>query len=178
VVPASATEERSEAGRRARGLGGLVLVVLAAAAIIVVGTRLIANAPPGREAQERLRARLQGLPAWQLGTVMGAEYLAGNRLRVDFSPRLSPAKEKEREMIRQAAREVMGALMQERPGRDLYLDGYQGERQMVRGELRHKSFLVGPEGQQTPDILVRVEGDPEGGLAEAYGRSAGATKGR
>jgi len=171
VVPASATEEPSEVGRRAGGLGLLAGLVVAAAVIIVVGTRLVSNAPPGQEAEQRLRARLQSSSAWRLGTVMEARYLAGDRLRLDFSPRLGTTKDEERELIRQAAKEVMGILMQERPDRDLYLDGYQGERQIVRAELRHKSSLVSRQGKQVPDLVVRVEGDPEEGLGQAYGRS-------
>ena len=178
VVPASATEERSEAGRRAGGLGLLVVVVAAAALIAVVGARLVRNAPPGAEAEERLRTRLRSLAEWQSGVVMEARYVAGDRVRVDFSPRLSPMKEEERELIRQTTRDVMLVLAEERPNRDLYADGYQGERKMVRAELRHKTTLLGPEGQQVPEIIVRVAGDPEEGLGQAYGRSGKPTVSR
>jgi hypothetical protein len=64
----------------------------------------------------------------------------------------------------------MRVLMAERPGRDLYLDGFQGDRQIVTARFQHQSTLIGPGGEQIPDILVNVEGDPEGGMGEAVSR--------
>jgi hypothetical protein len=178
VVPAAVTEERSEAGRRAGGVGLLLAVVAAAVVIVVLGSRLFSNAPPGEEAEQRLRARLQSLSIWQEGVLREAKYLAGDRLRVDFSPRLSTVRAEERERIREATRVVMGVLMKERPGRDLHIEGYQGEEQVVRAELRHKSTITGPGGEQVPDMVIRVEGDPTGGVGEAYGRSGKGMGGR
>ena len=65
----------------------------------------------------------------------------------------------------------MAVLMEERPGRDLYIDGYQEDERIVRVEYRSKSTLIGPGGDTIADIVVRVKGDPEGGMGEAYGRA-------
>lgn len=175
VVPASATEESSNAGRRTGGLALLVIAVVAVAVAAVFGLRLISNPHPGQEAEQRLRQRLRTSPQtaelWQLGTVQAARYLAGNRLRIDFSPRVRIRKDEERNEIREAARQVMRVLIQERPDRDLYIDGFQADRQIVEAEYRHKSTLTGPGGEQFLDIVVHVEGDPEEGIQETYSRS-------
>jgi len=178
VVPASATAEPSEAGRRAGGLSLVVTAVVVAAVIVVLGTRLISNAHPGQEAEQRLRERLRGLAVWQSGTLLEARYLAGDRLRIGFSPRLSAAKEDERERMRSATKQVMSVLIEERPDRNLYIEGYQGDAKIVQAEYRRKSTLIGPAGEQLPDITVRVEGDPEGGMGQAYGRSARSPAGK
>jgi len=178
VVAASATAERSEAGRRAGGRWLIVIGVLAAAAAVFFGARTIGNAPPGREAEAKLREKLRELPAWQSGVVLETQYLAGDRVRIGVSPRLSTAKEQHREQIREATKQVMEVVIEERPHRDLFIDGYQGDEKVVRAEYRHKSTLIGPGGEHLPDIVVRVEGDPAGGIGEAFGRSGRPAVGR
>ncbi len=168
VIPASATEEESEAPRRAGRLAFVIVLVLVAAAVLFIGGRLISNLAPGQEAQERLRERVAALPAWQDGTIMDVRYLAGDRVRVEFSARVSTSRKEAREAVRQAARSVMEILMEERPGRDLYMEGHRGEEQILRAVYRAKSTLLGPDGEPINDIVVRVEGDPEGGIGEAY----------
>lgn len=170
-VPASATAEQAEGPRRSAGAGLIVIGVLVAAALIVLGARLIGNAVPGQEAEERLQKRLSSLPVWQRGVVMEAAYAAGNKLRLEFAPSLSMAGDEGRNIARQAAQDVMGVLIEERPGRDLYIDGYQGDEKIVSAEYRAKSTLVGPGGERIADIVVRVKGDPEGGMGQAYGRA-------
>ncbi len=168
-VPASATAEQSEAPRRKGGLVLIVIAVLLAVAVIVIGARAVSNASPGEEAQDRLRKQLMETWPWQEGVVLDATYLAGNRLRIGFTPRLGGT-DTDRDTIRKATNEVMQVLMAERPGRDLYLDGFQGDHQIVTARFRYKSVLIGPGGEQIPDILVKVEGDPEGGMGEAVSR--------
>jgi len=170
-VPASATAEEAEGPRRSAGVGLIVIGVLVAAALIVLGARLISNAAPGEEAEERLRQRLSSLPVWQRGVVLEAGYAAGNKLRLEFAPSLSVMGEEGRTIVRRAAQDVMGVLIEERPDRDLYIDGYQGEERIVSAEYRAKSTLVGPGGERIADIVVRVKGDPEGGMGGAYGRA-------
>ncbi|MCJ7750065.1 MAG: hypothetical protein MUQ65_03065 [Armatimonadetes bacterium] len=170
-VPASATAEQAEGPRRSAGVGLIVIGVLVAAALIVLGARLIGNAVPGQEAEERLRQRLSSLSVWQRGVVLEAGYAAGNKLRLEFAPSLSVAGEEGRSIVRQATQDAMGVLIEERPGRDLYIDGYQGEERIVSAEYRAKSTLVGPGGERIADIVVRVKGDPEGGMGGAYGRA-------
>jgi len=170
-VPASATAEQAEGPRRSAGVGLIVIGVLVAAALIVLGARLIGNAVPGQEAEERLRQRLSSLSVWQRGVVLEAGYAAGNKLRLEFAPSLSVAGEEGRSIVRQATQDAMGVLIEERPGRDLYIDGYQGEERIVSAEYRAKSTLVGPGGERIADIVVRVKGDPEGGMGEAFGRA-------
>ena len=168
-VPAAATAEQGEGPRRGAGVGLVVVGVLVAAALIVLGARLIGNAAPGQEAEERLRKKLSSLPAWQRGVVLEAGYAAGNKLRLEFAPSLSVAGEEGRSIVRRAAQDVMDVLMEERPDRDLYIDGYQGEEKIVGAEYRAKSTLVGPGGERIADIVVRVKGDPEGGMGSSYG---------
>ncbi len=168
-VPASATAEQSEAPRRKGGLALIVVAVLLAVAVIAIGVRAVSNASPGQEAQDRLRKKLMQTWPWQEGVVLDATYMAGNRLRIGFTPRLGGT-DTDRDTIRKATTEVMQVLMSERPGKDLFIDGFQGERQIVTARYRHKSTLIGPGGEQIPDILVHVEGDPEGGMGEAVSR--------
>ena len=63
-VPASATAEQAEAPRRGIGVGLIVAGVLVAAALIVLGARLVGNAMPGQEAEARLREKVSELVAW------------------------------------------------------------------------------------------------------------------
>jgi len=162
VVAAPSTEEPSEVGRRAGGTWLVLIAVLVAAGIIAWLARSLTNLPPGEEAEARLRARLMAGPAWQTGTLQGAYYVAGNKLRVDFSTQISTADEKGRDQLRTVTVEVMKVLIEERPHRQLEIAGYQGEQQVVEARYRHKSALVGPGGERQLDIVVRVKGDPEG----------------
>lgn len=168
-VPASVTVEQNESPRRKGGLALIVISVLLAVAVIIIGVRTLSNASPGQEAQDRLRKKLMETWPWQEGVVLEATYIAGNRLQLAFTPRLGGSDE-ERDTLRKATTVVMKALMEERPGRDLYLDGFQGEQQIVTARYRHKSTLIGPGGEHIPDILVQVKGDPESGMGEAVSR--------
>jgi len=170
-VPASATADQDEEPRRGAGVGLIALGVLVAAALIVLGARLIGNAAPGQEAEDRLRQKLSSLPVWQRGVVLGAGYAAGNKVRLEFAPSLRVGADEGRSVVRSAVQDVVDVLITERPGRDLYVDGYQGEERIVTAEYRSKSTLVGPGGERIADIVVRVKGDPEGGMGEAYGRA-------
>ncbi len=167
-VPASATEEESEAPRRAGGLALVLFVALVGVGVVVFGSRLISNMAPGREAEERLREKASALPVWQQGVVMGVSYVAGDRVRVDFAFNVTAASDKGRDAIRKATRQVMEVAITERPGRDLYIDGYRAKEQIVRATYRAKSALMGPGGEPIPDIVVQVKGDPEEGVGAAY----------
>lgn len=170
VVPSSVTEEKSEAPRRSAWLALVVFAILGGVALVVLGIRLLGNLAPGQDAERRLRDRLTELEAWQSGVILDARYLSGDTLRINYSPRLSAANDQDRETIREATRSVMDVFMSERAGGDLYIEGYQDGEQIARAEYRAKSTLVGPSGEPIPDVVVRVEGDAEGGMAGALGR--------
>jgi hypothetical protein len=172
-VPPSARVAAEDAPKPASRAGLLVILVLIAAGAIVFGAKMIANVAPGQEAEARLRRQLEMLPAWQKGDIMRAEYKTGSTLRLEFSSRLDTANDTDREAIRQVTKDVFDVLRKERPDRDLYIEGFQGQEQIVRGEYRYKSNLVGPGGQQVPDMTMRVKGDAEGGVQGAYSNSAG-----
>ena len=169
------TDQASEVARRAGSRWLIVVGVLVAALVIFLGGRMLTNLPPGEEAEARLRSRLMTLKSWQGGVIRNARYLSGNSLRVDFSTQLSTAREQERDQLREAAREVMDVLIQERPNRDLRLLGFQGQERVVQAYYRQKSGLAGPGGEPVPEISVRVKGDPEG-LAEQVGATKAETE--
>ncbi len=169
-VAPSAQMPAGQAPKHASRAGLFVILVLVAAAAIMFGVRMIGNMAPGQEAEARLRRQLEALPAWQKGDVMRAEYVTGNRLRLEYSSRLSI--DKDRDAIRQITRDVFDVMRAQRPDRDLYIDGFQEGEQIVRGEYRYRSNVIGPGGQQLPDLTVNVKGDPEGGMGGAYGTSA------
>ncbi len=166
-IPAATTGEDSEAPRRASRLALVLLIVLVAAGAVFIGGKLITNMAPGREADARLRKIVSALPAWQKGIVMDVRYVAGDRVRLAFSARASTETEAGRDAIRDATRVVMDAVIEERSDRNLYVDGYKGEEQIVRAEYRAKP-RSGPSGEQIRDIVVRVAGDTGGGIGEAY----------
>jgi hypothetical protein len=161
-IASSATQEASEAPRRAGAMWLVLIVILVAVAALGFGMRQMLNVAPGTEAQQRLLTRVQALPAWQSGMVLGANYVAGDRLRVDFSPTL----EADAATLRKATIEVMKEFMKERPNRDLYIDGFQGEKQVVTGQYRNKGMIEVAGGGLEPDITVRVAGEPEGGIGQ------------
>jgi len=167
-VPPSARVAEEEAPRQGSRAWLLVILVLVGLAVVGFGVRMIANVAPGQEAELRLRQQIEQLPAWQKGDLMQVQYLSGNTLRLEFSTRLKAVNDADREVIRQATREVFEILREQRPGRDLYIEGYQEGEQIVWGEYRSKRALVGPGGEQLPDISIRVKGDPEGGMQGAY----------
>ncbi|MBN1461346.1 MAG: hypothetical protein JXA57_17600 [Armatimonadetes bacterium] len=171
-LPSAQPVSEDEAPAGGSRVGLLVITVLALVAFLVIGMRLISNAHPGQEAEARLRQRLMELPLWQQGTIMQAHYVAGDRVRLDFSQSLSTVSEEDRDSIRDATRETLLVLIKERPRRDLFVEGYQGEEEIVRGEYRDKSTLIGADGQPVPDIAVRLKGE-SGGLGGAFGASAG-----
>ncbi len=163
VAPSLAQEPTRRQERRGRPWLIFLVVVIGAAGLAWVAGRL-ANLHPGAEAEARLRTRLQGLEVWQMGTLVDARYLAGNKVRLQLGSHLVLETDEGRNAARQAALEAMDQFMQERPDRDLYIEGYQGEEQVLRAEYRRRSALLGPDGQPVPDVVVRVKGDPEGGL--------------
>lgn len=161
-IAPSITQEPSEMPKRIRWMWLVVLAVLIGVAALGFGMRQMLNMPPGEEAQQRLRTRVETTDAWQSGTVLKVQYTAGDRLRVDFSTTIQP----EPTTLRKATIEVMKALMQERPDRDLFIDGFQGDRQVVSGEYRAKGKLAVAGGGLEPNIAVRVAGEPEGGIGQ------------
>jgi len=167
-VPQSASAESEETGGRKSPAFLIALGVIIAAVVIFLGARVISNAPPGEEAEGRLRAKLENLSVWQHGLVLRATYVAGNRVRLEFAPSVPAASDEGRQALRSATKEVMTVLIGERPGRDLYIDGYQGDEDILHAEYRAKSTLVGPGGEQIPDIVVRIKGEPAGGMGQAY----------
>jgi hypothetical protein len=169
-VPPSARVAEEDAPRQGSRAWLLVILVLVGLAVVAFGVRMIANVAPGQEAELRLRQQIEQLPAWQKGDLMQVQYLSGNTLRLEFATRLRTVDDADREAIRQATGEVFEILREQRPGRDLYIEGYQDQEgeQIVRGEYRSKRALVGPGGEQLPDISIRVKGDPEGGMQGAY----------
>jgi hypothetical protein len=185
VVPAAATAEPSELGRRKGHLVLWVVGVVAAAAIVVLGFRVVGNLRPGQEAEDRLLRALQESPEtarlWERAVVMDARYVAGDRVQIDFpatiravydatEEKLVVPDEADREKVRSATRAVMEVLVRQRPGRDLYVDGYQGDKQIVEAVYRqHGSAAGGERGAKGGlDIVVRVAGDPKAGMGETY----------
>lgn len=162
VVPSSVTKEGSEAPRRAGNLWLLLIVVLAVIAGLGYGARQFFNVAPGREAQDRLQARVSELEVFRKAVVLSATYVAGDRLRVEFAS----AAGTDPSTLRQATIAVMRVLMQERPNRDLYIDGFAGDKQVVKAEYRAKGKLQLAGGGEQDDIRVRVSGEPEGGIGE------------
>jgi len=175
-VPPSARVAEEETPRQGSRAWLLVILVLVGLAVVGFGVRMVANVAPGQEAELRLRQQIEQLPAWQKGDLMQVQYLSGNTLRLEFATRLRTANDADRELIRQATRDVFDILRKERPGRDLYIEGHQDGEQMVSGEYRSKRALVGPGGEQLPDISVRVKGDPEGGMQGSYSTSSRARR--
>jgi len=185
-VPTAVTEEQNESGRRAGGLLLLVVAVLVVVALAVLGGRFLLNPHPGQEAEDRLRTQLSELEAWQSGVLLKAGYRAGNKVWLEFAPNIQTAtsqdergeptlivpSSEQRAEVRAATRAVMEILVKERPARDLYIEGYTREDTIVTAEYRHKSTLVGPGGKGGLDIVVRVAGDPKGGIGEGYDETA------
>jgi len=161
-IAPSITQEPSEMPKRIRWTWLVVLAVLIGVAALGFGMRQMLNMPPGEEAQQRLRTRVETTDAWHSGTVLKVQYTAGDRLRVDFSTTIQP----EPTTLRKATIEVMKASMQERPDRDLFIDGFQGDRQVVSGEYRAKGKLAVAGGGLEPNIAVKVAGEPEGGIGQ------------
>ena len=172
-VPSSATQETSEVRWRAGKLWLLLLGVLAAIVLLAYGARTFLNMPPGAEAEQSLRARLQETDAWQSGTVLGVQYVSGDRIRVD----LARSAVGQSSAVRPAMIEVMQILREQRPGRDLYIDGYQGSDRTVEVEYRQKGGLEMPGGGVEPDIRVRIEGEAEGGIGARVRPSGRSTPG-
>lgn len=185
-VPTAVTEEQNESGRRAGGVALLVVAVLVVVTLAVVGGRYLLNPHPGQEAEDQLRMRLSELPAWQSGVLLKAGYKTGNKVWLDFAPTIQTAMSQdergestlivpsaeERAEVRAATQAAMEILVKERPNRDLYIEGYTGEKSIVTAEYRHKSTLVGPGGEDGLDIAVRVAGDPKGGIGDNYDQTA------
>jgi hypothetical protein len=162
VVAASATEEPSEVGRRTGRTWLILLGVLIVVALLAFIGRSLTSLSPGAEAEARLRAKLQVLPAWQTGLIQSARYVSGAELRVDFAPQLSLVSEGNRKQVKDSAVTIMRILMEERPNRDLSIEGYQNDKAVLHAEYRSKGALVGPGGRVEPEIVVHMAGEEEG----------------
>jgi len=176
VVAASRTEEPTEEVERTSRAWLLLVAVLAVAAAIAWGASLTRNAHPGDAAEQRLQQRVRALPEFTSGLILRTRYLAGNRARLDFSPGARAGDEETRGTLREATKAVMAILIEERPGRDLYIDAYQKEMKIGEAEYRTKSTLVSPDRKPAADIVVMFAGDEEGGMKEALssgGRTVG-----
>jgi hypothetical protein len=159
-IAPSITQEPSEVAKRIGWQWLIVLAVLIVVAALGIGMRQMLNMAPGAEAQQRLQTKLEATEAWRAGMVLGAKYTAGDRLRVDLSTAAGP----DPTMLRKATIEVMKTFMQERPDRDLFIDGFQGDKQVLLAEYRNKGKLAVAGGGLEPDIAVKVAGEPEGGI--------------
>ena len=174
AVPAAQTAESGEPRGRSAMIWVGAFVVLIAAIAAAWGLRSVSNLPPGEAAEQELQEAVQATVAWSSRTVQEATYAAGDRVRLEFSPAISAGEEVNRDRLREATVEVMTILIQLRPNRDLFIDGYQVGQPIVHGEYRFRSTLTGMGGEAADDIVVRVEGDPEGGMgAAASSRSMG-----
>jgi hypothetical protein len=170
VVAASSTEEPTQLGPRAGRTALFVVAVLIVVVLVAFVARSLTTLSPGKEAEARLRAKLQGLSVWQTGLLQGASYVSSGELRVDFSTQVSVGSDESRREIKDATVAVMKVLMEERPNRDLKITGYQGDQEILRAEYRSKGALVGPSGQVEPEILIHMAGE-EGGLSGAVSES-------
>jgi hypothetical protein len=159
-IASSATQERNEAPRRIGWMWLIVLLILVGVAALGFGLRQMLNIAPGTDAQQSLDSGVQTLGSWHRGIVLSARYTAGDRVRLEFSPTLQA----DPTTLRSATIEVMKVVMKERPNRDLFIDGFQGEQQVVEGKYRSKGMLEVAGGGLEPDITVRVAGEPEGGI--------------
>jgi len=172
-IAPSMTQESSEVGKRIGWQWLIVVVVLVAVAALGFGMHQMLNVAPGADAQQRLQTELAATDAWRSGMVLGARYTAGDRLRVDFSVTAGadPA------TLRKATIEVMKTFIEERPNKDLYIDGFQGERQVVSAEYRKKGKLAVVGGGLEPNIAVKVAGEPEGGIGSLVKPEGGGPRG-
>ncbi len=161
-IASSATQERNEAPRRIGWMWLIVALILIGVAALGFGLRQMLNIAPGTDAQQALDRGVQSLGAWHRGVVLSARYMAGDRVRLEFSPTLQA----DPTTLRGATIEVMKVLMKERPNRDLFIDGFQGDTQVVEGKYRSKGMIEVAGGGLEPDITVRVAGEPEGGIGE------------
>ena len=168
-IAPSITQEPSEVGRRVGWKWLVVLAVLVAVAALGIGMRQMLNVAPGAEAQQRLQRKLEATAAWRSGTVLGAKYTAGDRLRVDFSTNLGT----DPTALRTATIEVMKILMDERPNKDLFIDGFDGDKQVATAEYRSKGKLEVAGGGLEPNIAVKVAGEPEGGIGSLVSPGSG-----
>lgn len=172
VVPAAVTQEPSEVRHRASIRWLWLVAVLAVVAVVAYGAKTFLNMPPGQQAEQRLRDALARTEAWGSGMVMKAQYTAADRIRIEYgTAALDPA------TVRKATIEVMKVFMQERPGRDLYIDGYRGDHQVASAEYRQKGGIRGEGGRIEPDIRVKVEGEAEGGIGQLVKPSGRAAPG-
>ena len=161
-IASSATQERNEAPRRIGWRWLIVALILVGVAALGFGLRQMLNIAPGTDAQQALDRGVQSLDAWHRGVVLSARYMAGDRVRLEFSPTLQA----DPTTLRGATIEVMKVLVKERPNRDLFIDGFQDDTQVAEGKYRSKGMIEVAGGGLEPDITVRVAGEPEGGIGE------------
>lgn len=155
-----------------------VIVVLVAVTAVAFTARLIGGITPGQQIQTELQQALEQLPAWQHGDIMRTELVTGSALKLEFAGRLRTAADEDRTIIRTVTMDAFKLFAEKRPGRDLTINGYQGTEQIVWGQYRFRSTLIGPGGEQLPDFVIKVKGDPEGGLQEAYSGTRGSRGGK
>ena len=178
VVAASRTEGPAEKAQQPSKAWLLLIVVLAAAAAIAWGASVARNVHPGEAAERRFQEKVRARPEFTSGLILRVRYLAGNKARLDFSPRAGAADEDKRRTLREATKAVMEIMMEERPGRDLYIDAYQSEAQIAEAQYRAKSTLVSPDRKAQADIVVMFAGEEEGGVNEMLSRSRSVGGGR
>ena len=166
VVAASRQEQPAEQVSRGSRPWLLLVLVVGVAGLIAWGTSVARNAHPGEAAEQLLQERVRAMPAFTSGLILRVRYLAGNRARLDFSPRAGAADEEGRRSLREATKAVMEIMIEERPGRDLYLDAYQSDMQIAEAQYRSKSTLVSPDRTAQADIVVMFAGEEEGGVNE------------
>jgi len=171
IAPA-VTAEPSEAGTRAGHLWlviAVILVLVGGAAWLV---RNSMNVPPPESLQQRLQTEVRASAVSQNGVVLDVSFVKGDTVRVDFASYLDTTKAGDRKAIRKALAEVMTRLakvVMEQPGagaeraggpnQDLFLVGYQGERQIADAHHLYRSAVTvrSRGGQGQVDMVMNVE---------------------
>jgi hypothetical protein len=155
-----------------------VIAVLLAVALVAFVMHRLGGLSPGQNTQEQFRKAYESTPSWQHGDVMQAELISSSELKLVFSDRLNAGDEGQRDIMRQAAQQAFQTYAQIQPNKNLTLSGYQGAEQVVWGEFRPRSSLIGTGGEQLQDFTIKVKGDPEGGMQEAFTGSKGSSSGK
>jgi len=176
IAPAI-TADPSETGTRTGKTWLLVIGVVAAVTALGWIFHNAVDTPPSGQVQQQVQQSIAAEPYGQDGTVQGASFLSGNKVRVDFSATISTFDQGGRDRIRAATQGVMKKLIAALPDRDLFITGLQKEQVAAEARYLHRSTLVTPTGEKVPDISIHVQNDPEGGIGGSMGgRMSGAGK--